>query len=768
VRLLADLSFALIWPLTWAFVARATPPSTRSFVRFRADGGGVNRGFWRRKRQNGTGHGNHGQTQAGTDALVRAGKRGRHMSDSETIWDRLASCVVQLDEPFRASEIIGWFRRHYPGVNEASLRAHIQSATSNVKPSSKVSGLAHRRPLITRISHGVYVRYVDSEKPRDDMDTSGLEEPSDVILLACSATKATTARPARELYLGEAFLKGRQYAEESRKTWYILSGKWGLLDPDDVIAPYDLYLGDQSIAYRTAWGEWVTAQLLELAGSLEGATVEVLASQSYVEPIRGPLQSLGVTLAEPFRGLRMGEQLGWFASATATVDRREDTATSDASLSAEQKAAPTITVVTGPADGGPFKYRWPDGIERFDLSWQLSVERGGKVYSVRHCLGRRRVYGADRRHSVTFVNGAPEVEGVAPDDYESSRALVSSLKGPDRKLVRRRPDVPKAFDQFLFVDHLAEIKAPYSRDALAVKLPEDDVVGWASYALARIEVRQSALVVAARNPVEADSAPELVANEFSPDSAGVVRALLELGRSGLDAEWVGSTSFTPNVAANQLLVEDPFAFLLGVLFDHGIPAERAWQAPFELKSRLGHLSPSRIAAEESAVWEAINTQPKLHRFVELLPGWVVAAARIVMDEYGGDAGAIWAGSPTAREVQRRLDEFPGIGQKKAAMAVEILERDLGVPIEEMHGSDVAYDVHVRRVFLRTHLAQYDDLDHMVQVARSANPERPGEIDLPAWLVGRTWCRAGLPLCDSCPLGKVCPKDVQAASRVRGV
>jgi len=43
------------------------------------------------------------------------------------------------------------------------------------------------------------------------------------------------------------------------------------------------------------------------------------------------------------------------------------------------------------------------------------------------------------------------------------------------------------------------------------------------------------------------------------------------------------------------------------------------------------------------------------------------------------------------------DAFSGIGQKKAAMAVEILERDLGVTIRELKGSDIAYDVHVRRV-----------------------------------------------------------------------
>ena len=36
--------------------------------------------------------------------------------------------------------------------------------------------------------------------------------------------------------------------------------------------------------------------------------------------------------------------------------------------------------------------------------------------------------------------------------------------------------------------------------------------------------------------------------------------------------------------------------------------------------------------------------------------------------------------------------------------------------------DIAYDIHVRRVFLRTGLAQWDDLDHMlVAIARvSAN------------------------------------------------
>ncbi|WP_051246381.1 DUF7669 domain-containing protein [Nocardioides halotolerans] len=77
---------------------------------------------------------------------------------ADTIWARLEECVGYLSEPFRASEIVGWFRRHYPEVKEQSLRAHIQVATSNASAESR-GMFANRRPLITRVEHGVYRRY---------------------------------------------------------------------------------------------------------------------------------------------------------------------------------------------------------------------------------------------------------------------------------------------------------------------------------------------------------------------------------------------------------------------------------------------------------------------------------------------------------------------------------------------------------------------------------------------------------------------------------
>ena len=163
----------------------------------------------------------------------------------------------------------------------------------------------------------------------------------------------------------------------------------------------------------------------------------------------------------------------------------------------------------------------------------------------------------------------------------------------------------------------------------------------------------------------------------------------------------------------------------------GIRAERAWALPYELRERLGYLTPAELIAHPDAVRTAVQQPPMLQRFVNVVPDWLVAAARIVLDQYEGDAGRLWSDTPTAVELRRRLEAFPGIGQKKAAMAVEILARTLGKPLRELTGSDVAYDVHLRRVFLRTGLADHDEAGHMVAVARALYPNRPGALDLPA-------------------------------------
>lgn len=415
------------------------------------------------------------------------------------------------------------------------------------------------------------------------------------------------------------------------------------------------------------------------------------------------------------------------------------------------------------------KFRWPDAIEQFDRGWDMDVDAAGTTLKVRHGIGRRVAYGRSRVHSVTWVNGQPRVEGVETDDYEETGTLVSVLKVGGRDHIRNRSQIPAGYEGFPIVRQSDEIDAPYTRSSLAVKIAADDLAGWARHALLRTWSKESAAPSVHPGAPMASVAKPLAAPIPAPvpfDRQAVVRAILEFGAKPSDAP-AGEPAFTPDPDANRLVIDDPFAFLLAVIFDQGIVAERAWAAPFELRRRLGHLDPERMINGLAEIEAAVQIVPKLHRYIEKMPRWLHAAAERVVQHYSGDAGKIWDDQPTAALLQARLDAFPGIGQKKAAMAVEILERDLGVTVRELQGSDIAYDVHVRRVLLRVGLAERDDLDHMLEVSRAANPERPGAIDFPAWRIGREWCGPGIPLCPSCPLEAVCPKLVDRAASVRG-
>jgi uncharacterized HhH-GPD family protein len=415
----------------------------------------------------------------------------------------------------------------------------------------------------------------------------------------------------------------------------------------------------------------------------------------------------------------------------------------------------------------PFDFRWPDGIESFEGGWSFEASIAGTQHAGRHGIGARDVYGRIRVHTVTWMDRQVQVEGVEADDYPSSQALISRLRRPGRATARRWEEIPAGYQSFEIVDHLREIEAPYSPRCLAVKIREDDLASWALHAWLRSQLPRKPTAPHPKAALRTLSRPELPPAP-SPDAQAVARGLLAHAEVLASQLKAGSLQFTPDADANALVRDDPFAFLLAVISDMGIRAERAWALPYLLRQRLGYLSPAALVSDPGAVRTAVQQEPKLHRFVNVVPVWLVQAAQIVLSQYGGDAAQLWEDEPTAVELRRRLEAFPGIGQKKAAMAVEILARDLGKPLQDLSGGDVAYDVHLRRVFLRTGLAEHDEVGHIVAVARALNPDRPGALDLPAWDIGRRWCRPVDPDCPACPLNSVCPRLIDEGSSVRGV
>lgn len=181
------------------------------------------------------------------------------------------------------------------------------------------------------------------------------------------------------------------------------------------------------------------------------------------------------------------------------------------------------------------------------------------------------------------------------------------------------------------------------------------------------------------------------------------------------------------------------------------------QGPYELKKRLGHLDPWRMRNQIDEVRAAVAERPALHRYVAIMAEAIVKAADRLCSIYGGDASRIWAEGSSAAEVDSRFRAFHRVGPKKAAMAVELLVSHFGVELIDLSGSNVAYDVHVRRVFLRAGLVDVDDIAVVTAAARRLSPERPGLLDLPTWLIGRGWCHASSPNCSKCPLTVACPK-----------
>jgi len=129
--------------------------------------------------------------------------------------------------------------------------------------------------------------------------------------------------------------------------------------------------------------------------------------------------------------------------------------------------------------------------------------------------------------------------------------------------------------------------------------------------------------------------------------------------------------------ADRLLVDDPFALLVGMLLDQQVPMEWAFKGPSTLRDRLGTLDVQAIAAMSDDDVEAVFRQkPALHRYPASMARRTHALAVHIADEYGSDAAAIWRGVDDPKELFARLRALPGFGEEKAKIFLAILGKRL--------------------------------------------------------------------------------------------
>lgn len=137
---------------------------------------------------------------------------------------------------------------------------------------------------------------------------------------------------------------------------------------------------------------------------------------------------------------------------------------------------------------------------------------------------------------------------------------------------------------------------------------------------------------------------------------------------------------TGDPAADQLLSNDAFALLTGMLLDQQVTMESAFAGPEKIRMRIGSMSPAAIAEYDPAGFvEIFKERPSVHRFPGSMASRVQDLAATVQRDWNGDATAIWTqGDPDGEEVLRRLKALPGFGEQKAKIFLALLGKQRGL------------------------------------------------------------------------------------------
>lgn len=137
----------------------------------------------------------------------------------------------------------------------------------------------------------------------------------------------------------------------------------------------------------------------------------------------------------------------------------------------------------------------------------------------------------------------------------------------------------------------------------------------------------------------------------------------------------------------------------------------------------------------------------------------------IVAKYKSNAENIWK-NEIASEIVSSLEHFKGISHKKAPLGTLILVRNVNADILDKENIDIAYDIHIRRLFLRLGLVDNDVQEEVLAEARKLYPEFPGRLTTAFWTLGREVCRPTEPSCLICPLYQFCDKNLEKSKNVK--
>jgi uncharacterized HhH-GPD family protein len=148
---------------------------------------------------------------------------------------------------------------------------------------------------------------------------------------------------------------------------------------------------------------------------------------------------------------------------------------------------------------------------------------------------------------------------------------------------------------------------------------------------------------------------------------------------------------TGDTDADQVLNDNPFALLVGMMLDQQYPMEHAFRGPHKVLTRFGSMEPGAIAAADPAEFATLcTTPPAIHRYGGSMAARLQQLAQLVEEKYDGHAERIWTGASSGQELLARIQELPGFGKQKAQIFVALLAKQLGVRPEGWEQAVGAY------------------------------------------------------------------------------
>jgi hypothetical protein len=130
-------------------------------------------------------------------------------------------------------------------------------------------------------------------------------------LISCVKDKEDYATVASKLYKSKLFLYSKKYAERNYDAYFILSAKYGLIFPDEVVQPYDETLIGKSADEKKQWSLNIFHFIISNYNP-DTAEFYIHAGKDYRKYLLPMLEEYGFKVYVPLQGLGIGQQLQFY------------------------------------------------------------------------------------------------------------------------------------------------------------------------------------------------------------------------------------------------------------------------------------------------------------------------------------------------------------------------------------------------------------------------------------------------------------------------